>query len=134
MTQDAVVVKNLNNGMAEVSVIRGTACGGNCGGCEACIYQNELRTLAVNTAGAKAGQRVELETKSSAIYKKEILIYIIPLLCLVAGYVLAAALGAGEGLSILCGFVLMLAVTAVIISIHRKSKASIQHEIVRVIT
>ena len=31
MTQDAVVTKVLPNGMAEVVVSRGTACGSNCG-------------------------------------------------------------------------------------------------------
>lgn len=33
MTQNAVVTRILPNGMAEVAVVRGTACGGNCGSC-----------------------------------------------------------------------------------------------------
>ena len=36
MTQDAVVIKVLNEELAEVAVTRGTACGGNCGSCESC--------------------------------------------------------------------------------------------------
>ena len=46
MTQDAVVTKVLNNGMAEVVVTRGTACGSNCGNCESCAFQNELNAFA----------------------------------------------------------------------------------------
>ena len=42
MTQDAVVTKVLPNGMAEVVVSRGTACGSNCGNCESCVFQNEI--------------------------------------------------------------------------------------------
>ena len=44
MTQDAVVTKVFPNGMAEVVVARGTACGSNCGNCESCVFQNEPKT------------------------------------------------------------------------------------------
>ena len=46
MTQDAIVYKRLPNNMAEVVVTRATACGSNCGNCESCIFQNEIKTVA----------------------------------------------------------------------------------------
>ena len=42
MTNEGVVTKLLPNSMAEVAVARSTACGGNCGSCEACAFQNTL--------------------------------------------------------------------------------------------
>ena len=36
MTQEAIVTRRLPDGMAEVVVTRGTACGSNCGNCESC--------------------------------------------------------------------------------------------------
>ena len=43
MTQDAVVTKLVSRHVAEVEVERGTACGGTCESCEACVFQNRIR-------------------------------------------------------------------------------------------
>ena len=56
MTQDAVVTKVFPNGMAEVVVARGTACGSNCGNCESCVFQNEIKAFAKNSVHAKPGE------------------------------------------------------------------------------
>ena len=100
MTQDAIVYKCLANGMAEVVVTRTTACGSNCGNCESCIFQSELKTLAKNSINARPGQKVIIESKSSRIYKAAMLVYILPMLLMVLGYALGAALSTGEGLGI----------------------------------
>ena len=86
MTQNAVVTKILTDGMAEVSVIRGTACGGNCGSCESCMYDNEIRTHAVNKVSALPGQKVVIETESSRIYGALFLVYILPFVLFFVGY------------------------------------------------
>ena len=131
MTQDAVVLKTLNNGKAEVAVIRGTACGSNCGNCEACIYQNELHTEAINKVGAKRGQKVILESENSVIFKAEFLVYVLPMLMLIVGFLVPYLLGASEGISVLCGFAL-LAVSAVILVKSQKNKKGIVHVITRI--
>ena len=74
MTQEAVVTKLLPNQMAVVAVTRMTACGGNCGSCESCIFQSELKTLAHNLVEARPGQRVLIESKSSAIFGAAMLV------------------------------------------------------------
>ena len=131
MTQDAIVLKTFSNGKAEVAVTRGTACGSNCGNCESCIYQNELHTEAINKIGAAKGQKVVLESRSALIYRAEFLVYILPMLMLVLGYVLAYTLGAGEGLCILSGFGgLLLAVCVLVIS--QKNKKGIVHVITKI--
>lgn len=108
MTQDAVVIKVLPDGMAEVAVTRGTACGGNCGSCESCMFQKELHTQARNLIQAQPGQRVTIESKSSRIFGAALLVYVMPLLFFLAGYAAAAALGASEGLRIVVSFAALL--------------------------
>ena len=68
MTQDAVVTKVFPNGMAEVVVARGTACGSNCGNCESCVFQNEIKAFAKNSVHAKPGEKVVIESLSSRIF------------------------------------------------------------------
>jgi len=133
MTQDAVVTKVLPNGMAEVAVTRSTACGGNCGSCESCIFQGELKTLAHNRIRAKPGQSVVIESRSSKIFRAAALVYIMPLVLLLAAYALASAAGAIEGVCIACSF-LGLCLGGVILVLSqkkRKNREAITFEIVR---
>lgn len=122
MTQDAVVIKLLNAEMAEVAVTRGTACGGNCGSCESCMFQSELRTEARNLIGAKPGQKVVIESKSSRIFGAAMLVYVMPLLFFLAGYAIAAFLGAGEGIRILVSFAALLVSACVLVFTQRSKK------------
>ena len=131
MTQDAIVYKCLPNGMAEVVVTRTTACGSNCGNCESCIFQSELKTLAKNSINARPGQKVIIESKSSRIYKAAMLVYILPMILMVLGYALGAALSTGEGLGIALGFAGLIAGAALIVlSERRKNKEPITFEII----
>ena len=91
MTQDAVVTKVLPNGMAEVVVSRGTACGSNCGNCESCVFQNEIKTFAKNTVHARPGEKVVIESLSSRIFGAAFIVYIVPMLVFIIGYVIAAS-------------------------------------------
>ena len=91
MTQEAVVTKLLPSGMAEVAVKRTSACGGNCGSCESCVFQNEMKTPALNRIGAKPGQKVLIESQSSKIFKAAFLVYVLPLLFFLAAYLLLPA-------------------------------------------
>lgn len=104
MTQEAVVTKLLPEGMAEVAVKRTSACGGNCGSCESCVFQNELKTPAFNLIGAKPGQKVLIESQSKKIFKAAFLVYVLPLLFFLAAYLLAAALRLNEPLRIAASF------------------------------
>ena len=121
MTQDAIVYRRLANDMAEVVVTRSTACGSNCGNCESCIFQNEIKTVAKNLINAGIGQRVRIESKSSRIYGAALMVYILPMVLALFGYFLAYALGAGEGLSILSSFI-GLGLGAVILVVTQRKK------------
>ena len=117
MTQEAIVTKLLPNGMAEVAVTRTTACGGNCGSCESCIFQSELKTNAQNLIDAKPGQRVLIESRSSRIYGAALLVYIMPLVLMLLGFTAASLLGLSEGLGIAMSFAgLLLGALLVVLS------------------
>ena len=101
MTQSGVVTKLLDNGRAEVSVERGTACGGSCDGCETCIYETTLRISAVNDLHARPGDRVILESGTGSVMGAAVLVYLVPILLFFAGYGVGAAFGLAQGPCIL---------------------------------
>lgn len=133
MTQDAVVFRCLNDDTAEVVVTRATACGSNCGSCEACVFQNELKTVARNLIGAKPGQKVLIESKSSRIYGAILLVYIVPILLAVLGCWAAYAAGASEGICVLCTFLgfILGAVITVLTQRMKRTKSDISFDIVK---
>lgn len=81
MTQDAVVTKLVSRHVAEVEVERGTACGGTCESCEACVFQNRIRAEAVNKVSALPGQKVVIESKTSDVLGAAALLYLCRLCC-----------------------------------------------------
>ena len=120
--------------MAEVVVSRGTACGSNCGNCESCVFQNEIKTVAKNSVHARQGEKVVIETRSSRIYGAAFLVYIVPLAVFILGYAVAALLGAAEGTCILCSFLAMCVAVAIIVVTqrHSKNKNPIKFEIIKI--
>ena len=136
MTQDAVVTKLLPDNMAEVAVARTTACGGNCGSCESCIFQSQLKTPARNLVGAKPGQRVIIQSKSSAIYKAALLVYVFPMVLTLLGYLLAYLAGAPEGACVGAAFAGLALGAAVVVLSQRMKKdkdKEISFDIVRLV-
>ena len=123
MTQNAVVTKLVSRHVAEVEVERGTACGGTCESCEACVFQNRIRAEAVNKISALPGQKVVIESKSSKVYKAILMVYIMPIVLFLLGYAIAAALGAGEGVCIAVSFA-ALAVSAALLVLWYKKRGN----------
>lgn len=127
MTQDAIVVKLLPNSMAEVAVTRTTACGGNCGSCESCIFQSELKAIAKNSIGARPGQKVVIASSSRTVFSAAILVYIMPILFFLLGYAISSLFGASEGISVLVSFSSLILSAFVLIIIQKKR--SVTHPI-----
>ena len=103
MKQNGVVTKLLDKGRAEVAVERGTACGGHCDGCETCIYATKLLVSAENAVYAQPGDQVVLESGTKAIMGAALLIYMLPLALLFAGYAVGAGCGLSQGLCAVSG-------------------------------
>ena len=114
MNQSAIVKKEVREGVVEVSLLRQVECGLSCGGdCAGCMQkpQGEILALASNPIGAKPGERVEVEVTSGSSIGIALLIFAIPCVFLVLGYLLGQALGMGEmpsvgmaGLGLVVGF------------------------------
>ena len=120
MTQDAIVTKLLPNSMAEVVVTRQTACGGNCGSCEACMFQSELKSVARNRIQARPGQRVVIESQTSKVFSAVFLVYIVPIVLFLLGYFLAYILGASEWICILVSFLSLVLSAVLLVQFHRR--------------
>ncbi len=122
MTQDATVTRIINNDMAEVVATRTTACGANCGNCESCMFDEKVRAEARNLINAQPGDRVVISSKSSRVFSAAMLVYVMPLVLFLAGYAIAHALGASEGLCIAASFLGLVLGGVILVLSHKKWK------------
>ena len=103
MVQSAIVKKQIKEGVVEVSLLRQVECGLSCGGnCAGCMQkpQGELLALASDPIGTKPGERVEVEPSVGHSIGLSVLVFAIPCVFLVLGYLAGMALGLGEGASV----------------------------------
>lgn len=140
MEQIAVVKKLLENGMAQVSVERGTACGAahscaDCAGCEHVIVQTEKLVTAFNDVSARTGDIVRLRSENAPFMKTAAIVYLLPLvLALVVYGIASATLSLSEGpmmLFALLGFVIGILI-AVAWDRHMKKAGGLRFHIVEV--
>ena len=100
MFQEAIVTKNRDDGLAEVVVERLGICGGDCNGCSECKYEHLMKSVVQNPIG----QHVMIETPTKGVVKGALAIYVLPLVMLILGYVIAAALSLSESVCIAAAF------------------------------
>ena len=107
MEQKATVKRLLPHGQAELYVVRRSACAGDCHSCGGCGAAAQSFTLiAHNSIGAKEGDRVIIESETAPVLKAAMLVYLLPLLGFVGGFLLSYAIGHLAVLFGLAGFVL----------------------------
>ncbi|MBR1689629.1 MAG: SoxR reducing system RseC family protein [Oscillibacter sp.] len=98
MTQIATVERILDSQHAEISVPRKSACGHDCEECAGCgVTGAAVRARAVNTVGAEPGQKVVVESSTRNMLGIVALVYLIPVVLFLAGYLIALALGGSVG-------------------------------------
>lgn len=135
MTQYAIIKKLTGPEKAEVEVLRGTACGDDCGSCEVCHYASKIRVEARNAIGASVGDRVEIETATSRVLGAAVLVYVVPFVLFFIGYAIAALLlDVAELQAMLMSFAFF-AVGFVVVAIvgKRHKKNPITYEITNII-
>ena len=115
-------------------MLRGTACGDDCGSCEVCHYASEIRVEARNPIGAQRGDKVEISTQTSRVLSAAVLVYVVPFVLFFIGYAIAASLKLSEGYSMLMSFAFF-AVGFVVIALvgRRHKKNPITYEITNII-
>ncbi len=95
MTQIATVEKLLDVGFAEISVPRKSACGHDCEECAGCgVTGTAVHARAKNPVGAKPGDKVVVESDTRKMLRIVALVYLIPVLLFLVGYVVTALLTA----------------------------------------
>lgn len=102
MTQKALVKRRLGANKVEISVKRVSACSHNCADCAGCasmVHTPEVTAVAEDVFGAKAGQRVTVESASGRVLWYAFLLYLLPF----AGLFAAAALLQGQGDAVAAG-------------------------------
>ena len=88
MTQIATVEKILDSQHAIISVPRKSACGHDCEECAGCgISGTAIRAKAINTVGAKIGQKVVVESSTEKMLGIVALVYLTPIVLFFAGYI-----------------------------------------------
>ncbi len=134
MTQIATVEKILDSAHAEISVPRKTACGHDCSECAGCgVTGAAVRARAINPIGAQPGQKVVVESDTKKMLRIIILVYLIPVLLFLAGYLIpalaAAPVAVQYGLAA-AGFCLGI-VLAVCYDRHLRARGGLNFTIVR---
>lgn len=93
MRSKATVKRLLPHGRAEVSVVRESACSGDCHHCAGCgAVRQTLTVQAENPISAQPGSLVYVESSGKTVLRAAALVYVLPLALFLAGYLTADAL------------------------------------------
>ena len=136
MTQTAQIKRTFPNGTAQVAVVRQGACAHNCSECGGCMTaaQPTVTALAENTVGAKEGELVVVETENAQLMGIIAFVYLVPMVLLIAGYLVAQALGFTQGWCILAAIAAFALSLLLVVALDRrvKKRKALQFRIVAV--
>ena len=122
MEQRARVRRLMDDGKAQVMVIRESACSGDCHKCSGCgAVQETLLFEAENPVGDKPGDLVVIRSDSGPVLRSAAVLYMLPLVLFFLGY----ALGARWGIGALLGCLAFAASIALVVVYDRKVQAKI---------
>jgi sigma-E factor negative regulatory protein RseC len=89
MQQTVKVIKCNEDGTAQVAYLRQSACSGDCHKCSGCgAVEQTMLFEARNPIGAKPGELVVVESQSGPVLKAAAVLYMLPLVLFIAGYLL----------------------------------------------
>lgn len=107
MRQKALVEARLPDGRVRLSVRRASGCSGDCGSCGGCgAVAQTVGAVARDPVGVEPGELVWVETRSGTVLGAAALVYLLPLLLFLGGYVAAMPLGSWAALAGVGGFAL----------------------------
>ncbi len=93
MEQTVRVKRLLPDSMAEVVRIRESACSGDCHKCSGCgAAQQTVLLTAKNPIGARPGDMVVVSSETKTVLKAAAVLYMVPLVLFLAGYLLGESL------------------------------------------
>lgn len=97
MSQNAIVKKVVSPEVAEISLLRQMDCK-HCENCGTCPQKpgTEMLAFASNTIGARTGDVVEVESAAGSSIGIAVIVYLVPCVFLMLGYLLGQALHLSE--------------------------------------
>lgn len=109
MQQLVKVITCEADGTAKVMLVRQSACSGDCHQCSGCGAAKEtVFFTARNPIGARPGELVNVEAETGPVLKAAALLYLLPVVLFIAGYLVGMQWGLG-GLVGTAAFVLSIA-------------------------
>ena len=134
MTQIATVERILDAEHAEISVPRKSACGHDCEECAGGrVSRASVYARASNPIGAQPGQKVVVESSTQKMLRIVVLVYLIPVVLFLAGYVITSMLTASVAVQYAvagAGFVLGI-VFAILYDRRLRARGGLTFNIVR---
>ena len=89
MQQQVRVLSNNADGSAQVVCVRQSACSGDCHKCSGCgAVEQAMIFTARNPIGARPGDLVNVESDTGPVLKAAAVLYMLPLVLFVAGYLI----------------------------------------------
>ncbi len=125
------IVKEISKNTAQVEIKRSSACGESCASCGLCPGQRAI-VNAANTMGVHVGDTVMIDMADKRVLSAAFLVYIVPIIAIIAGYFTGEAVFGGEEYAILAGFVFFAAAFAVIICTDKRRKEKYTPRIVEI--
>ena len=108
MTQVATVTRIINHTYAEVSILSESACSHDCEKCGGCGVESvTIMVQAENLLDAQPGQRVIVESSTAEVMYIVTLVYLLPMVALVLGGVIASLFTSAIGMQIAAAGVCM---------------------------
>lgn len=129
MTQTGRVTEVSDRGI-KISVVRETACGESCASCSAKCSLKDQSVIAEYMPGIKKGDAVIFEMPAKKVLFAAFLVYITPLIILLAAYGAAFSAGLGEGTSAAAGVLCMAVWFVVIHYLDKRLRRFYKHTIV----
>ena len=131
MKQIATVTQVLGNGLAQVSVVRRSACAHDCENCSGCGAKTTNVTVSAKCEIPVApGDMVELYS-DNRVLGYAALVYLVPLILFIAGYICPSDVD--EAVRYLCAFagLLLGVLIAVMCDRHVRRSRAVMYQIVR---
>ena len=125
MQQLVKVISCKENGTAQVACLRQSACSGDCHKCSGCgAVEQTMIFTAQNPIGAKPGDMVTVESATGPVLQAAAMLYLLPLVLFIAGYLIGMQWGLG-GLVGALAFVLSIVLVVVYDRLVMKKKNSV---------
>lgn len=124
-------IEKVSGNIATIRVKRDSACGDNCGNCNGC--NSIVLVEALNKINAKVGDKVEIELDSRTVINTAFIVYIIPIIALIIGYITGSYLFEEEFKIISVSFTFFIICILITIAYSCTRKNKIQNKIIRIL-